>query len=167
MPNEVTITVKATDKTADGVASAGKNVKGLGKDVDDLAGRQRKAGKDSEDYGKGLGAAGDAADASETRIMGMKDTVDGVATVMRGPGEQGLAAYLQGWADLASGVANFVVPAMQAVSVANAKAAATSVAAKTATISSTSACASWSNKARLQRRCCSGGSASASPAPGA
>ena len=134
MPNEVTITVKATDKTADGVASAGKNVKGLGKDVDDLAGRQRKAGKDSEDYGKGLGAAGDAADASETRIMGMKDTVDGVATVMRGPGEQGLAAYLQGWADLASGVANFVVPAMQAVSVANAKAAASSVAAKTATI---------------------------------
>lgn len=132
--NEVEIVVKATDKTAEGVASAGKNMKGLSRGVDDLAGKQRKASKDSEDYGKGLGAAGEAADASETRIMGMKDTVDGVATVMRGPGEQGLAAYLQGWADLASGVANFVVPAMQAVSVANAKAAASSVAAKTATI---------------------------------
>lgn len=47
--------------------------------------------------------------------------MDGVATIMQGPGRQGIAAYIQGWADLASGVANFVVPAVQgAVAIAKA-----------------------------------------------
>src|SRR5687768_4987684 len=61
----------------------------------------------------GLGRIGDSADGAETRLMGLKDSVDGVSTVMKGPGEQGIAAYVQGWADLASGVANFAVPAFQ------------------------------------------------------
>jgi hypothetical protein len=61
----------------------------------------------------GLTRMGDGADNAETRIVGLKDSVDGVSTILAGPGEQGIAAYLQGWADFASGIANFAVPAFQ------------------------------------------------------
>jgi len=99
--NEVEIVVKTKDQTASGSRSAQKSFKELEKSGKDLAG--------------GLGKVGEKADASEQRIMGMKDTVDGVATIMQGPGKQGIAAYLQGWADLASGLGNFVFPALSSL----------------------------------------------------
>ena len=64
----------------------------------------------------GLGRVGEGADTAETRVMGLKDGVEGLGSIMQGPGEQGIAAYLQGWADFASGVANFAVPAFQKLS---------------------------------------------------
>lgn len=139
MANEVEIVVTSVDKSGDGIASAGKHVKGLEQSVGDLGARQKKAAQDSEEYAGGLDRAGEAADTSEARIMGVKDTVEGVAAVMKGPGEDGLGAYLQGWADLASGIANAVVPAMQAMTIANAKAAASSVATKAATLAQAAA----------------------------
>lgn len=143
MPNEVEIVVRSTDKTGDGVASAEKNVVKLGKSVDDVAAKQRKGGDASKEYGKGLEGAGEAADNSETRIMGVRDTVDGVAAIMKGPGADGISAYLQGWADLASGVANAVIPALQAFSITNLKATASAAASKTAMIASASATKVW------------------------
>lgn len=141
--NEVEIVVRATDKSADGVASVNKNVKGLGKNVDDLAGRQRDAGKDSQEYGKGLGAAGEAADGAEARIIGVKDTIDGAAAVMRGPGADGIGAYLQGWADLASGLASAVIPALQSLSLANIKSTASTVASTVAQKTAAAATKTW------------------------
>jgi len=141
--NEVEIVVKATDKTADGVASVDKNFKGLGRGIDELAGKQRKGGKDSLDYGERLGAAGERADTAEQRIIGVKDTISGVSSIMQGPGAQGIDAYLQGWADLASGVFLAVVPALQAFSLANAKATASAVAGKAAAIAAGTASKVW------------------------
>jgi hypothetical protein len=83
-------------------------------------------------YAKGVEDLGEKADKSEARVLGMKDTVDGVATVMAGPGKQGVAAYLQGWADLASGMANFVLPALAGATKATVASAATSVRSATA-----------------------------------
>lgn len=74
--------------------------------ADDVDGAARSAGG-------GLGALGERADVGETRIMGLRDSVDGLATIMEGPGEAGISAYLQGWADMASGVVNFIVPTLQ------------------------------------------------------
>lgn len=65
--------------------------------------------------GEGFDKLGEKADVGEQRIVGVKDTVDGFSTVLQGPGKQGLAAYIQGWADLSSGVANFLVPAGKAL----------------------------------------------------
>jgi phage-related protein len=88
--------------------SASKAMKGVG-DAADKAGEQIE---DAAGKGDSLGRVGDHADVSEQRIMGLKDSVDGLSTVLQGPGEQGVAAYLQGWADMASGVANFVIPSL-------------------------------------------------------
>ena len=143
MSNEVEIVVRATDKTADGVESTAKHVRTLGKDVDDTAARQRKAADASKEYGKGLEGAGEKADVSEQRIMGARDTIDGLAAIMQGPGQQGISAYLQGWADLASGVANGIVPALQAFSLANLKAAASTAASKVAMVATSAATKAW------------------------
>ena len=122
MANEVEIVVRGKDLTGAAMNSAAKNTKG---------------------YAKGLESVGEASDKSEQRVMGMKDSVDGLATIMKGPGEQGLASYLQGWADLASGIANFVIPAMQAFTIANIKAAAGTVATKVAAIATATATKAW------------------------
>lgn len=88
--------------------SASKAMKGVG-DAADTAGEKIE---DAAGKGDSLGRVGDHADVSEQRIMGLKDSVDGLSTVLQGPGEQGVAAYLQGWADMASGVANFIIPSL-------------------------------------------------------
>lgn len=122
MSNEVEIIVRGKDQSGPAMQSATRATQG---------------------YKKGLDATGEAADKSETRVMGMKDSVDGLATVMKGPGEQGLASYLQGWADLASGIANFVIPAMQAFTITNIKSAASTVATKVAAIATATATKAW------------------------
>ena len=85
----------------------------------------------------GFGQMSEGADVAETRIMGVRDIVDGTAAVMAGPGEAGISAYLQGWADLASGIVNAVIPALSAVTkglMANVAAAARATAAVVANI---------------------------------
>jgi phage-related protein len=102
MANEVSIRI-----TADNEASAGF----------------KAAKKDADEYGGGLAGVGDRADASEQRVVGLKDTIDGTAAIMAGPGKDGIGAYLQGWADLASGIANFVIPSLVAVATQEGRAA--------------------------------------------
>lgn len=143
MSNEVELVIKATDKTADGVQASAKHVRSVGSAVDDTAAKQRKAADASHEYGKGLEGAGEKADVSEQRIMGARDTIDGLAAIMQGPGQQGISAYLQGWADLASGVANGIVPALQAFSLANLKAAASTAASKVAMVATSAATKAW------------------------
>lgn len=141
--NEVEIVVKSRSEAEAGVDGARASVKGLGKDVEDTGGKLRKGSDEAAKYGKGLEGAGEAADESEARIMGVRDTVDGVAAIMQGPGQQGLSAYLQGWADLASGIANFVVPAMQAFTISNAKAVAGTIGSKVAMVATSAATKAW------------------------
>lgn len=89
--------------------SASKALQGVGAAAEDAG---RKVKDSTDDSAGGLDRLGEGADKSEQRIMGLKDSVDGLSTILQGPGEQGVAAYLQGWADLSSGIANFVVPAL-------------------------------------------------------
>jgi hypothetical protein len=88
--------------------SASKAIAGVGKAAD-------KAGEkveDAADKGDRLGRIGEGADGAETRIMGLKDSIDGLGALLQGPGEDGIAAYVQGWADFSSGVANFIIPSL-------------------------------------------------------
>lgn len=120
--------------------SASKALKGVGE----------QAGRTGKEIGEGIEAGsshleslGEHADTSEQRIMGLKDSVDGLTTIMQGPGEQGLAAYLQGWADLSSGIANFVVPALMKVIPATVKNAASTVASTVAQTAASAASKAW------------------------
>lgn len=89
--------------------SASSALEGVGKAADDAG---KKVKNSTDDASDGLGRLGETADTGEARIMGLKDSVEGLGAVLQGPGEQGIASYLQGWADLASGVANFIVPTL-------------------------------------------------------
>lgn len=113
-----------------GVASeAGKTGKKIGEGIDEGSGH--------------LERLGERADGSEQRIMGLKDSVDGLSTIMQGPGEQGIASYLQGWADLSSGIANFVVPALMKVIPATVKNAAATVWSTTTQMAASAASKAW------------------------
>lgn len=117
------------EKTLEKVGAEAKEM------ASDVGGASVELRSHSQRMGEGFDRAGEGADGAETRIMGLKDSVDGAATIMAGPGEQGIAAYLQGWADLASGIANFAVPAIKAVvagSLDQVKATATAVASTVA-----------------------------------
>lgn len=123
MANEVQIVVTSKDKT--NFEAPRRGVESYSKSVDDL---------------------GEKADKGEMRMLGLKDTVDGVTTIMQGPAKAGIGAYIQGWADLAGGMANFVIPVIGQLSkqiffnaVATVRNTAATVASRTATIAATAA----------------------------
>jgi hypothetical protein len=70
-----------------------------------VGGSAKKMGEDVERGGEGFERVGSSADNAERNIIGVHDVIDGTATIMQGPGKQGIVAYLQGWADLAGGIA--------------------------------------------------------------
>ncbi len=89
--NEVSIVITGDNRTGSAFDSATKSTKRYGKSVDELT---------------------EHADVSERRLIGLHDSVDGVATIMQGPGKAGIVAYIQGWADLAGGFADFIIPSL-------------------------------------------------------
>jgi hypothetical protein len=93
MANEVTVTITGKDNVSGSFDSAKKS---------------------AGEYGGTLDSGSEKADKLEQRTLGLKDTVDGLGAVLQGPnGKQGLGGYIQGWADLAGGFANFVFPALK------------------------------------------------------
>lgn len=108
--------------------------KDLVKELDKVEGALDDVGTTARTTGDRLGGVGDKADSSEQRIMGLRDMVDGTAAIMAGPGEAGISAYLQGWADMASGVVNFAVPALQALASGMLTQIKTTIAAGAATV---------------------------------
>lgn len=103
----------------------------------------KKIGEGLDEGGSHLERLGERADGSEQRIMGLKDSVDGLSTIMQGPGEQGIASYLQGWADLSSGIANFVVPALMKVIPATVKNAVATAWSTTTQMAASAASKAW------------------------
>jgi phage-related protein len=76
----------------------------------DRVGKSSKSmGADLEESTNGFHKVGEAADNSERNIIGVHDVIDGTATIMQGPGKQGIVAYIQGWADLAGGAAPLIL----------------------------------------------------------
>jgi hypothetical protein len=92
--------------------------------------------------GAGFDRAGEAADGAESRATGFADTLTGVADIGAGTGEimkgnlfEGFVMAGQGAADLAGGLAEFVIPALKASKLGVlAKAAADKVAAGAAKV---------------------------------
>lgn len=93
----------------------------------------KEATEATDKYGNKLEATGEQAGAAETRLIGIHDVIDGTATVMQGPGQQGMVAYIQGWADIAGGVEG-VLPLLKAMSIEAIKSAATQVAQAARTV---------------------------------
>lgn len=77
------------------------------------------------DVGSGFDRAGEAADGAEGKAQGFSDTLTGVADIGAGTGEimkgnlfEGFVTAGQGMADLAGGMAEFLIPALKASKVA-------------------------------------------------
>lgn len=77
----------------------------VGSAAKDLDGSVGESGKALGEHAGSLDKVGESADSTERNIIGVHDVIDGTATIMQGPGKQGIVAYLQGWADLAGGIA--------------------------------------------------------------
>jgi hypothetical protein len=97
--NQVTLTFAGEEKP---LVTSLDNVGGATKRLDDSVG---SAGKGLDEHANHLEKVGGAADNAERNIIGVHDVIDGTAVIMQGPGKQGIVAYLQGWADLAGGIA--------------------------------------------------------------
>ena len=92
MANQVTLTFGGDPSGArKAMGEVGESAKKMSNDVDEAA--------------NGFGKVGESADGAERQIIGVHDVIDGTAVIMQGPGKQGIVAYLQGWADLAGGIA--------------------------------------------------------------
>lgn len=101
-------------------------VKGIDKaesSLDDFADASKRAGD-------GLDRAGEAADTMDTRAMGFRDTMTGVEDTMKGVGEiakgdlfSGFLTLGMGIGDLGSGIYNFVIPGLKALSLSSLTAA--------------------------------------------
>lgn len=107
-----------------------------GKDTG-AADTMKRTRQETDKLGEGFDKAGGHADDAESKLIGLHDTVDGLGAVMKGPGEQGMVSYIQGFADLAGGVATFVIPALKTLTKA------TITAAKEHVVNAARVTASW------------------------
>lgn len=127
MANTVKLTFTGEDKPlTDSFGRVGKASQQMGDDVGKASAR---VGEASGEAANGFGKVGEAADNSERNIIGVHDVIDGTATIMQGPGKQGIVAYLQGWADLAGGLAPLLLQLAETKVATIAQAAAQKVAA--------------------------------------
>jgi hypothetical protein len=83
----------------------GGDPSGAKKAFDSVGDSSKKMSHDVEESANGFEKVGGSADGAERNIIGVHDVIDGTATIMKGPGKDGIVAYLQGWADLAGGIA--------------------------------------------------------------
>lgn len=101
--NEVTLTFAGdTAKLESAFDKVGAGAASMKTSVD-------KSSKAFEEHGNALTRVGEKADGSERNLIGVHDVIDGTATIMQGPGKQGLVSYIQGWADLAGGIAPLIL----------------------------------------------------------
>ena len=127
MANTVKLTFTGEEKPlTDSFGAVGKASQQMGDDVGKASAR---VGEASGEAVNGFGKVGEAADNSERNIIGVHDVIDGTATIMQGPGKQGIVAYLQGWADLAGGLAPLLLTLAETKVATIAQAAAQKVAA--------------------------------------
>jgi hypothetical protein len=99
MPNQVTLTFAGEEKP---LTDSFGRVGGAAKKMDDDVGG---AARGMDQHANSLDRVGGSADNAERNLIGVHDVIDGTATIMQGPGKQGIVAYIQGWADLAGGIA--------------------------------------------------------------
>lgn len=98
-------TVKLT--FAGDATSLTKTFDQVGGDATKMGGRVDKA---SKDVGSGFDRMGEGADKGEQKIVGLRDSITGTGDIMKGFAEGDMPLMLTGFADVASGLANFVIP---------------------------------------------------------
>ena len=113
-----------------------------------------KVEKSSKDMAGGLDRAGEAADGAEGKAQGFSDTLTGTSDIMSGAGQiasgdlyGGLVTAGMGVADLAGGMASFLIPALKNMSLGAVKAKAATLAHAAAT--KATAAAQWVLNAAL------------------
>lgn len=125
--NQVIIAFAGEEKPlTDSFGRVGAAAKDMDTKVSESAEGFDRVGKSAD---SGLGKVGEAADNSERNLIGVHDVIDGTATIMQGPGKQGIVAYIQGWADLAGGLAPLILSLAETKVATLATAAAQKVAA--------------------------------------
>lgn len=103
----VTLTFAGDEKSLD------KTVAKVGKSTEDLSASVGKSTKEIGEAGEGMkGKLTESADASEQKMLGLHDTVDGLSGTFQGFKDGSISEVSQGLADMAGGVATFVIPAM-------------------------------------------------------
>lgn len=113
--NQVTLTFAGDSTDLERTFSkVGEGAQSMGREVDSGAGA--------------IDRVGESADGAETRFTGLASGIDGVTTLMDDPSPQ---EFAQGLADMADGIANFVVPTIKTMAtqlLATGRAAVTSAA---------------------------------------
>lgn len=101
--NQVVLTFAGEDKQlTDSFDRVGGASKKMGDDVGSSA-------KKLDEHANGLANVGEKADGAETKLIGVHDIIDGTSAIMQGPGKAGISGYVQGWADLAGGLAPIIL----------------------------------------------------------
>lgn len=119
--NQVTLTLAGdSSKLEQAFASVGDSSQRMATSVGESS---RKVAEESE---TGFDRAGEAADGAEGKAQGFSDTLTGVADIGAGTSEimkgnlfEGFVTVGQGAADLAGGLASFVIPAIKNMSAAS------------------------------------------------
>lgn len=93
--------------------SVDKAVNKVGKSTADLSTKVGKSTKEIGEAGEGMkGKLGEAADGTEQKMLGLHDVIDGVGGTMQGFKDGSVSEMAQGLADMAGGIASFVIPAI-------------------------------------------------------
>src|ERR1700754_1251112 len=137
--NAVTLTFAGEEKP---LVDSMKRVGSAADDMGDQVGKAAKhVSESSGEAANGFSKTGEAADNAERNIIGVHDVIDGTATIMQGPGKAGIVGYIQGWADLAGGLA----PLLMTLAETKAATIAQGVASKAAALGTTI----WTGAQRL------------------
>jgi len=95
--------------TAD-ASSAIRAFDSVGEGARDMA---RDLEKSSKDVGSGFDSVAEGIDGSERKFRGLGDTINGTSDIMQGFKDGDIVGLAMGFADLAGGVTDFVVPLIQ------------------------------------------------------
>lgn len=125
MSNLVEVVISSQDQTSAGFKSANRGARDVGAGFD-------RVGESAD------GAEGKAQGFSDT-LTGTKDLASGTAEIMKGNLFEGFVMVGQGAADLAGGLASFVIPAVKNMTVGMIKNAASTVASTAANLAASTA----------------------------
>jgi len=84
----------------------------VGRASTDMADKVDKSSKSMEDTGKGMDSLGESTDAAEGKFQGFADTLTGTQDIMTGFREGDIVGMATGFADLAGGLTEFLIPAL-------------------------------------------------------
>jgi phage-related protein len=86
----------------------------VGQSSESMADKVDSSSSKMADSAGGLDSLGEATDSSEQKFQGLADTITGTGDIMTGFREGDIVGMATGFADLAGGLTEFVVPAMKA-----------------------------------------------------